>query len=86
MPTFHIERYELCSTTYEVEAVREAEAVAKLLNGKGLATFRSHEYVEVAADRGLSAADHPQLARELRSSGVPVTEIIPSIRSVRRIK
>lgn len=86
MPKFHIERYELCSTTYEVEAVREAEAIAKLLNGKGLATFRSHEYVKVATDCGLSAADHPQFAHELRALGVPVTEIIPSIRSVRRIK
>lgn len=86
MPMFHIQRYEICSTTYEVEAVKEADAIAKLLDGKGQITFRSHEYVEIAEGYGLSTEEHPQLAEELRTLDVPVAEIIPSIRSISRVK
>lgn len=85
MPTFHIQRYEICASTFEVEANSEAEAIAALFHRHGLATFRSHQYVEVADRCGLSTEDDPQLAEELRALDVPVTEIIPSIRSVRRI-
>lgn len=86
MPTFHIQRYEICATTYEVEAVKESEAIAKLLDGKGQITFRSHEFVQIAETCGLSVEEHPHLAEELRALAVPVVKIIPSIRSIRRIE
>ena len=45
----------------------------------------SHEYLEVAEDCGLPADEHQELAAELRSLGVPVDEIIPSIRSIEEV-
>lgn len=86
MPTFHIQRYELCASTFEVEADSEAEAIATLIGGHGQATFRSHQYIEIAENCGLPTEDHRQLAEELRLLGVPVREIIPSIRSVNRFE
>jgi hypothetical protein len=83
---FQIEQYEICSSTYRVEAASEAEAIAKLLDGDGELVDGSHEYVETAEDCGLSADEYPQLAEELRQMDVPVEEIIPSIRSVKRIE
>jgi hypothetical protein len=60
----------------------EAEAIAKLLDGGADAIDNSHEYLEVAEDCGLSADEHQELAAELRDLGVPVDEIILSIRSI----
>ena len=85
MPMFEIEQYELCITKYEVKASSEAKAIAKLLNGEADAIDNSQEYIEAAEDYGLSADEHPELARELRKLGVVVHEIIPSIRSVEQI-
>ena len=85
MPTFQIEQYEMCVTKYRVEASSEAEAIAKLFDGGADAVDNSHEYIEVAEDCGLPADEHQELAAELRSLGVPVDEIIPSIRSVEQI-
>ena len=44
------------------------------------------EQRETAEDCGLPADEHQQLAAELRTLGVPVDEIIPSIRSVEQIE
>ncbi len=85
MPTFQIEQYEMCVTKYRVEASSEAEAIAKLFDGGADAVDDSHEYIEVAEECGLPAEEHQELAAELRSIGVPVDEIIPSIRSVEQI-
>ncbi len=85
MPMFEIEQYEICVTTYRVEASSEAEAIAKLFDGAADAVDNSHEYIEVAEDCGLPADEHQELATELRSLGVPVDEIISSIRSVEQI-
>jgi len=85
MPIFEIEQYEICMTKYRVEASSEAEAIAKLFDGGADAVDDSHEYIEVAEDCGLPADEHQELAAELRSLGVPVDEIIPSIRSVEQI-
>lgn len=85
MPMFEIEQYEICVTTYRVEASSEAEAIAKLFDGAADAVDNSHEYIEVAEDCGLPADEHQELATGLRSLGVPVDEIISSIRSVEQI-
>lgn len=85
MPTFEIEQYEICVTTYRVEALSEAEAIAKLFDGAADAVDNSHEYIEVAEDCGLPADEHHELATELRTLGVPVDEIIPSIRSIEEV-
>jgi hypothetical protein len=82
---YEIEQYELCVTKYRVEASSEAEAIAKLLDGGADAVENSHEYIEMAEDCGLPADEHQELAAELRSLGVPVDEIIPSIRSVKQV-
>ncbi len=86
MPPFEIEQYEICVTKYRVEASSEAEAIAKLFDGGADAVDDSHEYIEVAEECGLPAEEHQELAAELRSLGVPVDEIIPSIRSVEQIE
>ncbi len=85
MPTFEIEQYEICVTTYRVEASSEAEAIAKLFDGAADAVDNSHEYIEVAEDCGLPADEHQELVTELLTLGVPVDEIIPSIRSIEEV-
>jgi hypothetical protein len=86
MPTYEIEQYEICLTKYRVEASSEGEAVAKLLDGEADAIDNSHEYVEIAEDCGLPADEHPELTAELRALGVPVHEIIPSIRTIEQVE
>lgn len=83
---YEIEQYEICITKYRVEASSEAEAIAKLLDGGADAVDNSHEYVETAEDFGLPADEHHDLAGELRSLGVPVDEIISTIRSVEQVE
>jgi hypothetical protein len=83
MPTFEIEQFELHVTTYRVEADDPADAIVKLLDGEAEPVDDSQEYVEIAEERGLLVADHPELAAKLRTLGVPVDDrIIPSIRSI----
>lgn len=83
---YEIEQYELCVTKYRVEASSEAEAIAKLFDGGADAVDNSHEYIEVAEGCGLPSDEHQDLAAELWSLGVPVDEIIPSIRSVEQVE
>lgn len=83
MSTYEIEQYELHVTTYHVEADDPADAIVKVLDGEAEAVDGSHEYIEIAEERGLLVADHPELAAKLRALGVPVDDrLIPSIRSV----
>ena len=83
---YEIEQYELCATKYRVEASSEADAIAKLFDGGANAVDNSHEFIEVAEDFGLPADEHQDLATELRELGVPVDEIVPSIRSVEQVE
>lgn len=83
--TYEIEQYEICVTKYRIEAASEAEAIAKLLDGGADAVDNTHEYIETAEDCGLPVDEYQQLAAELRALGVPVGEIIPSIRSVEEV-
>ena len=46
MPLFQIEQYEIHITKYRVEAKDEAEAIAKLLDGKADPIDNSLEFVE----------------------------------------
>jgi hypothetical protein len=82
MPMYEIEQYEICVTKYRVEASSEAEAIARLFDGGADTVDNSHEYIEVAENCGLPADEHQELAAELWNLGVPVDEIIPSIRSI----
>jgi hypothetical protein len=86
MPLFELEQYEICVTKYRVEASSEAEAIAKLFDGGAEAVDDCHEYIEIAEDCGLPADEHQELVEELRRLGVPVDEIIPSIRSIEQIE
>ena len=86
MPMCEIEQYEICVTKYRVEASNEAEAIVILFDGGADAVDNSHEYIEVAEDCGLPADEHQQLVAGLRDLGVPVDEIISSIRSVEQIE
>ena len=87
MPVYEIEQYELHTTTYQVEANDAVEAIVKLLDCEADPVDNSQEYIEIADERGLLVADHPELAEKLRTQGVPVDDqIIPSIRSVSMIE
>ena len=86
MPMFEIEQYELHVIKYRVKARTEAQAIAKVLGGLAEPEDGSLEYVEVAEDFGMPADEDQQLARQLRKLGVQVDEVIPSIRSVERVK
>ena len=87
MPKYEIEQYELHAQTYRVEASTEAEAIAKLFQGKAEPVDGGLEFVEIAEDYGLPADDHRQLADQLRAIGVPMCEaVIPSIRSILKVE
>ena len=86
MPMFEIEQYELHVIKYKVKAKDEAQAIAKVLGGLAEPVDGSLEYVEVAEDFGMPADEDQQLARQLRKLGVQMDEVIPSIRSVERVK
>jgi type III secretion system FlhB-like substrate exporter len=83
---FEIEQYELHAIKYRVKARNEAEAIARVLGGLAEPEGGSLEYVEVAEDFGMPADEDQQLVRQLRKLGVQVDEVIPSIRSVERVK
>lgn len=85
MPTFEIEQYEVHSTKYRIEADDVAQAIVKLFDGEGDPVDDSLEYIEIAYENGLWADDHRKLAEDLRSHGLPVEEVIPSIRSISRL-
>lgn len=83
MPVYEIEQYELHTLKYRIDADDPAEAIVKLLDGEAEPVDDSQEYVEVADERGMLVAEHPELAAKLRTLGVPVDDrIIPSIRSI----
>lgn len=83
---YEIEQYEICVTKYRVAACSEAKAIAKLFDGGADAVDNSHEYIETAEDCGLPADEYQELAAELRELGVPVDEIVPSIRSIEQVE
>ena len=85
MPTYEIEQYELHAMKYRVEADTKAEAIAKLFQGEAEPVEQSQDIIEVADDYGLTADEHPELAEALRKLGVPVDEVIPSIRSIEEV-
>jgi hypothetical protein len=83
MPIYEIEQYEIHAQKYRVEANSEAEAIKMLFDGEADAEDNGLDYIEVCEDMGLPADDHRDLAVQLRSLGVSVSEhVIPSIRSV----
>ena len=87
MPTFEIEQYELHSIKYRVEAASEAEAIAKLFNGKSETVDQSQELIEVADAYGMAAKEHQELVRALRKLGMKgIRKIIPSIRGVEEVE
>ena len=86
MPTFQIEQYELHVIRYKVKAKDEAQAIAKVLNDEAEPVDGSLEFVEVAEDFGMPADEDQQLVRQLGKLGVQVDDVIPSIRSVERVK
>jgi hypothetical protein len=85
MPTFEIEQYEIHAQRFRVAATNEAEAIKKLFDGEADAVGEGAELIEVAEDCGLPADEYQELAAELRNLGVPVDEIIPSIRSIEEV-
>ena len=86
MPTFQIEQYELHVIKYRVTARTEAQASVKVLNDEAEPVDGSLEFVEIAEDFGMPAEENRELADQLRSLDVQVDDVIPSIRSVERVK
>lgn len=85
MPVFEIEQYEVHAMKYRIEADDVSQAIVKLLDCEGDPVDDSLEYIEVDDERGLWAYDHATLAEQLRSLGLPVENVIPSIRSVTQL-
>ena len=87
MPTYEIEQYELHAMKYRVRAKSEAEAIAKLFQGKAEPVDQGQEMIEVAEDYGMPAEEYRELVRELQELGVMrgKDEIIPSIRSIEQV-
>ena len=86
MPKFEIEQYELHAMKYRVEAASEAEAVQLLLVGEAEPVEQSQDFIEVADNFGLPSEEHLELAQELQELGVPVDEVIPSVRSIQQVE
>jgi hypothetical protein len=86
MPTYEIEQYELHAMRYRVEAASEAEAIIRLFAGEAEPVCQSQDFIEVANDFGLLAAEHRHLAEGLRDRGITVNDVIPSIRSIEEIQ
>lgn len=86
MSTYEIEQYELHTMKYRIEADDAVEAIVKLFNGEAEAVDNSLDFIEVADERGLLVADHPELAEKLRAQGVPAEQVIPSIRGIEEIE
>ena len=82
MPRYEIEQYELHTMRYSVEAASEAHAIKKLLTGEAEAIDDTLELIEVADDYGMPVAENRKLATGLRSLGVEVGKVIPSIRTI----
>lgn len=96
MPIYAVEQYELCSTTYKIDANSEAEAIAKVITGEygelGI-VGSAQEYIAIEEQMGrLKCADHPELVAQLMDLGVFAgndfsgDEIIRSIRSVEEVE
>ena len=87
MPMYEIERYELHTSKYRVEANGEAEAIVKMLDGEADPMDDSLEYIEVADDFGIPVDENRDLADQVHELGVPIDEhVIPSIRSVEEVE
>ena len=88
MPKFIVERYELHMTEHEVAADNPAQAVKRLLSPTSLSVNQvdCSTFLEVAEQYGMSAQENQELASELRQLGVPVSDIIPGIRQVYRLR
>jgi hypothetical protein len=86
MPIYEVEQYELWTSKYRVEADSEAEAIAKLYDGKGVPVDNSLEFIEVANDYGMMTDEHPELVKALEERGVSVDDaIIESIRDIETV-
>ena len=86
MRTFEVEQYELHVQKYRVQAKNEAEAVVKVWEREAQPVEGSIEFIEVAADLGLSTANNREIAEELVRLGHTVRqEVIDSIRSVEEV-
>lgn len=91
MPIYEIEQHELCTVTYRIDAADAAAAIQKL--DANLDVLRdaavqagSVEYHGVDVERGLSADEHPELARQLRERGIArIDDVIPGIADIREI-
>ncbi len=86
MPIYEIEQYEMHTQTYRVQADTEAEAIAKLFEGEAEPLNGGLEFIEVASDYGLPADEYRDLVEELRKLDISVDEVIPSIRSIVKVK
>lgn len=84
MPLFRIERYEIHTQAYLVEADSEAEAVKKTLDGSAeVAPDEFAEFDSFCESCGMLTRENPELTEALRKLGVIVcVGFIPGIKSV----
>lgn len=85
MPIYEIEQYQTHVETFQVEAANEAEAIAKIYDGDGTPIDGNFYYLETNEDVGLNADEYTELAKELSKKGYGISDIIPSIRSIKKV-
>lgn len=78
---FEVERYELRSMIYRVEANSMAEAIVKLWKFGGEPVEGGSDFIEIVEDLGMPVDYCPNLAAEL---GI-VEGVIPSIRGISEV-
>lgn len=89
MPTFAIERYELWTSIFHVEAASEADAIMKLIEEGGESVDDTSELIEVADKYGMPIGQNSHnfaLFEELKKRGLPMDGmVIPSIRAIEEV-
>jgi hypothetical protein len=88
MPLYEIEQLELYAQGYLVEAVDEADAIARFFGGEGRQEVTSIEFAGMANNYGMPVDENRELADQLFDRGVihSSDEVIPSIRDVRQVE
>lgn len=87
MPLYKIEQVEVYAKTYHVEANTEAEAIVKVFDGEVAPVANAPEPADLCDERGICAADQPQLVEQLREAGIMSDQsVIPSITGIEKLQ
>ncbi len=87
MAIYHVEVYELCSTTYKVEADNAAAAiVAALTSGDLDAVGSAQQFIETDMDHGFPVAEYTGNIERINELALNDDGFIPGIRSIELVE